>query len=147
MKIQIKDRLTESHEEEATITLSDFKVCVDGIYYHLQASTLYSEHSRVSQSHLRVVDQLCVAISDCFDDEDNFMNWLHDEPCRFQHPVTGKHIELKVRMEYEAIYYLLKYCMLLKHHKPIEDEILYYLSYVLCEPAEKDKRTKKSSAI
>ncbi len=137
MKRRIKDIVTDCRETGEIMTFSDFKTCIDGIYYHLRASTLYPDLSPASQNHLRVADNLCTAISDCFDDErDNLVNWFKGEPCRFRHPATGNEVQIKVRMDYEAIYYFLKYCMLLKQHKPISDELFGYLAFILCEPAE-----------
>lgn len=102
MKRRIKDIVNTCRETGDIMTFTDFKICIDGIYYHLRASTGYPDLSRESENHLRIADNLCATISDCFDDErDNLVNWFKGIPCSFCHPATGNEVPIKVRMDYE----------------------------------------------
>ena len=75
-------------------------------------------------------------VEDCFADKNsNLVNWFRREPCEFHHPLTGNDVKVEVRDDIEAIYYFLHYCMMLNQHKPIDEDTLGYLAYILCEPA------------
>ena len=47
---------------------------------------------------------------------------------------TRKEVEIRVRDDYEAIYYFLRYCMKLKKREEIGEDFFNYLVYILCEP-------------
>lgn len=127
--------ITDCRESHEIMSLSDFKHCLDAIYYHLKKAAAYEDGSSQSQKHMKIADGVCEAVSDCFiDRNDNLVNWFHGEPCKFHHPLTGNDIEVKVRDDYEAIYNFLCYCAKLNQHQPIEDDFFAYLAYILCEP-------------
>ena len=117
------------------MSLSDFKTCINAIYFHIGQAMKYEDGSRLSNNHLRIADNICAATSDCFlDENDNLVNWFKGEECSFTQPVTRQKTKIKVRDDYEAVYCFLRYCMKLKLNEVIEDAFFDYLAFILCEP-------------
>ena len=135
MSRSVKEIIEYCRETKEEMSLSDFKTCINAIYFHIGQAMKYEDGSRLSNNHLRIADNICAATSDCFlDENDNLVNWFKGEECSFTHPVTRKKIIIKVRDDYEAIYCLLRYCMKLKLNEAIEDAFFDYLAFILCEP-------------
>lgn len=134
MSRSVKEIIEYCRETKEEMSLSDFKTCINAIYFHIGQAMKYEDGSRLSNNHLRIADNICAATSDCFlDENDNLVNWFKGEECSFTHPVTRKKI-IKVRDDYEAIYCFLRYCMKLKLNEVIEDAFFDYLAFILCEP-------------
>ncbi len=134
MRKSIKENIRNCRESNDEMNSSDFKDCVNAVYFHLGQAMKYEDGSRMSNNHLRIADNICAATSDCFlDEEDNLVNWFKGEECAFCHPVTRQTIKIRIRDDCDAIYFFLRYCMKLKRKEKIEDDFLSYLSYILCE--------------
>ena len=135
MSRSVKEIIEYCRETKEEMSLSDFKTCINAIYFHIGQAMKYEDGSRLSNNHLRIADNICAATSDCFlDENDNLVNWFKGEDCSFTHPVTRKKAIIKVRDDYEAIYCFLRYCMKLKLNEVIEDAFFDYLAFILCEP-------------
>lgn len=133
--MSVKEIIEYCRETKEEMSLSEFKTCVNAVYFHIGQAFKYEDGSRMSESHMNIASNICLAISDCFlDENDNLTKWFKGEQCSFIHPVTRKEIEIKVRDDYEAIYYFLSYCMKLKKREKIDEDFLNYLIYILCEP-------------
>ncbi len=135
MSRSVKEIIEYCREAKEEMSLSDFKTCINAIYFHIGQAMKYEDGSRLSNNHLRIADNICAATSDCFlDENDNLVNWFKGEECSFTHPVTRKKTIIKVRDDYEAIYCFLRYCMKLKLNEVTEDAFFDYLAFILCEP-------------
>ena len=135
MSRSVKEIIEYCREAKEEMSLSDFKTCINAIYFHIGQAMKYEDGSRLSNNHLRIADNICAATSDCFlDENDNLVNWFKGEECSITHPVTRKKTIIKVRDDYEAIYCFLRYCMKLKLNEVIEDAFFDYLAFILCEP-------------
>ena len=135
MSRSVKEIIEYCRETKEEMSLSDFKTCINAIYFHIGQAMKYEDGSRLSNNHLRIADNICAATSDCFlDENDNLVNWFKCEECSFTHPVTRKKTIINVRDDYEAIYCFLRYCMKLKLNEVIEDAFFDYLAFILCEP-------------
>ena len=135
MSRSVKEIIEYCRETKEEMSLSDFKTCINAIYFHIGQAMKYEDGSRLSNKHLRIADNICAATSDCFlDENDNLVNWFKGEECSFTHPVTRKKTKIKVRDDYEAVYCFLRYCMKLKLNEVIEDAFFDYLAFILCEP-------------
>ena len=135
MSRSVKEIIEYCRETKEEMSLSDFKTCINAIYFHIGQAMKYEDGSRLSNNHLRIADNICAATSDCFlDENDNLVNWFKGEECFFTNPVTRKKTIIKVRDDYEAIYCFLRYCMKLKLNEVIEDAFFDYLAFILCEP-------------
>lgn len=135
MSRSVKEIIEYCREAKEEMSLSDFKTCINAIYFHIGQAMKYEDGSRLSNNHLRIADNICAATSDCFlDENDNLVNWFKGEECFFTHPVTRQKTKIKVHDDYEAVYCFLRYCMKLKLNEVIEDAFFDYLAFILCEP-------------
>ena len=136
MKRTVREILDECRHGREVMSLRDFTVCIKTIHAHLNLACFAPDGSRESKRHLKMADDICLAVEDCFADKNsNLVNWFRREPCEFHHPLTGNDVKVEVRDDIEAIYCFLHYCMMLNQHKPIDDDTFNYLAYILCEPA------------
>lgn len=136
MKRTVREILAECRGGREIMSLSDFKFCIKTIHVHIKLACFFPDGSRESRQHLKMADDICLAVEDCFADKNsNLINWFRREPCEFHHPLMGNDVKIEVRDDPEAIYYFLHYCMMLNQHKPIDEDTLGYLAYILCEPA------------
>lgn len=137
MKRTVREIISDCRDGNEVMSLGEFVICLKAINNHLKAACLFPDGSRESKKHFRIADEICLAVEDCFSDQnDNLINWFRRGPCRFRHPDTGKDVTVEVRDDIEAIYYFLYYCMMLNRHKEMDDDFMDYLSYVLCEPVD-----------
>lgn len=135
MSRSVKEIIENCREAKEEMSLSDFKTCINAIYFHLGQAFKYEDGSQQSNNHLNIANRICLATSDCFlDEKENLTNWFKGDKCYFTHPETKKDVEIRVRDDYEAIYYFLKYYMKLKKNEAIEEDFFNYLVYILCEP-------------
>lgn len=135
MSRSVKEIIEYCRETKEEMSLSDFKTCINAIYFHIGQAMKYEDGSWLSNNHLRIADNICAATSDRFlDENDNLVNWFKGEECSFTHPVTRKKTKIKVHDDYEAVYCFLRYCMKLKLNEVIEDAFFDYLAFILCEP-------------
>lgn len=136
MKRTVREILAECRGGREIMSLSDFKFCIKTIHVHIKLAGFFPDGSRESMRHLKMADDICLAVEDCFVDKNsNLINWFRREPCVFHHPMMGNDVKIEVRDDPEAIYYFLHYCMMLNQRKPIDEDTLGYLAYILCEPA------------
>lgn len=135
MSRSIKEIVETCHEAKEEMSLSDFRTCVDEVYTCMgQAFRHIGEKTKLPKS-LGVAADMCSEISSCFlDDKGNLTKWFLGEKCSFVHPVTRQTIEIKVRENYAAIYYFLKYCMRLKKREKIDESFLDFMAFILAEP-------------
>ena len=135
MSRNVKEIIDNCREAKEEMSLSDFKTCIDAIYFHIGQAFKYEDASQMCNQHLKIATNICLATSDCFlDEKDNLTNWFKGDKCSFIHPDTRKEVEIRVRDDYEAIYYFLRYCMKLKKREEIGEDFFNYLVYILCEP-------------
>ena len=129
--VEIVKNCRETNEE---MSLSDFKTCVDAVFYRIGHAFKHAEENGVPES-VEIASKMCTEISSCFlDKEGNLAKWFLGEKCSFIHPVTRKTVEMKVRDHYAAIYYFLKYCQRLKKREKIDESFLNFVAFILSEP-------------
>ena len=127
MKRTVREILAECKGGRELMSLRDFTLCIKTIHAHLNLACFSPDGSRESKRHLKMADDICLAVEDCFADQNsNLVNWFRREPCEFHHPLTGSYVKVEVRDDIEAIYYFLHYCMMLNQHKPIDEDTLGY---------------------
>ncbi len=67
-----------------------------------------------------------------FDDQDkNLKRWMLDKPCKFNSPITGAEIEVKIGKDIEAIYYFLLFCYKINSDEEISEDFTDYLALVI----------------
>lgn len=117
MKRTVREILAECKGGRELMSLRDFTLCIKTIHAHLNLACFSPDGSRESKRHLKMADDICLAVEDCFADQNsNLVNWFRREPCEFHHPLTGSYVKVEVRDDIEAIYYFLHYCMMLNQH-------------------------------
>lgn len=111
MKRTVREILAECKGGRELMSLRDFTLCIKTIHAHLNLACFSPDGSRESKRHLKMADDICLAVEDCFADQNsNLVNWFRREPCEFHHPLTGSYVKVEVRDDIEAIYYFLHYC-------------------------------------
>lgn len=112
MSRSIKEIIRHCRETKEEMSLSDFKTCINAIYFHLCQAIEYEDGNQMSNNHLKIADRICAATADCFlDERDNLVNWFKGKECTFCHPTTHQTIKTEIRDDCDAIYGLLRYCM------------------------------------
>ena len=133
MKRTVREILAECKGGREVMSLRDFTLCIKTIHAHLNLACFSPDGSRESKRHLKMADDICLAVEDCFADQNsNLVNWFRREPCEFHHPLTENDVKVEVRDDIEAIYYFLHYCMMLNQHKPIDEDIQFILCSLSC---------------
>lgn len=135
MKRTVGEILAECKGGREVMSLRDFTRCIKTIRSHLNLAGFSPDGSREAKRHLKMADDICLAVEDCFSDKNsNLVNWFRREPCEFRHPLTGNDVKVEVRDDIEAIYGFLHDCMMLNQHESMDEDALSYLAYILCEP-------------
>ena len=121
MKRTVREILAECKGGREVMSLRDFTLCIKTIHAHLNLACFSPDGSRESKRHLKMADDICLAVEDCFADQNsNLVNWFRREPCEFHHPLTGNDVKVEVRDDIEAIYYFLHYCMIGSFFPPLQ---------------------------
>lgn len=133
MSRSVKEIVESCHETKEEMSLSDFRICVDEVYIRIGQAFRHAGEIKMPNCMEKAAD-MCTEISSCFlDKEGNLAKWFLGEKCSFIHPVTRKTIEMKVRDNYVAIYYFLKYCMRLKKREKIDESFLDFVAFIISE--------------
>ena len=133
MSRSVKEIVETCHETKEEMSLSDFRTCVDTVYIRIGQAFRHAGETKMPNCMEKAAD-MCTEISSCFlDEEGNLAKWFLGEKCSFIHPVTRKTVEMKVRDNYVAIYYFLKYCMRLKKREKIDESFLDFVAFILSE--------------
>lgn len=106
MKRTVREILAECKGGREVMSLRDFTLCIKTIHAHLNLACFSPDGSRESKRHLKMADDICLAVEDCFADQNsNLVNWFRREPCEFHHPLAENDVKVEVRDDIEAIYY------------------------------------------
>ncbi len=133
MSRSVEEIVKSCRETKEEMSLSDFRICVDAVYIRIGQAFRHAEEAEMPNCMEAAAD-MCSEISSCFlDEECNLSRWFLGEKCSFVHPVTRKTVEIKVRDNYAAIYYFLKYCMRLKKREKMDETFVDFVAFILSE--------------
>ena len=80
----VREILAECKGGREVMSLRDFTLCIKTIHAHLNLACFSPDGSRESKRHLKMADDICLAVEDCFADKNsNLVNWFRREPCEF----------------------------------------------------------------
>ena len=66
MKRTVREILAECKGGREVMSLRDFTLCIKTIHAHLNLACFSPDGSRESKRHLKMADDICLAVEDCF---------------------------------------------------------------------------------
>lgn len=95
MKRTVREILAECKGGREVMSLRDFTLCIKTIHAQLNLACFSPDGSKESRRHMKMADDICLAVEDCFADQNsNLVNWFRRKPCEFHHPLTGNDVKV-----------------------------------------------------